>query len=105
MGILETIFQKKGIKSVNDLSQEERETFENYQKILDKDELTIEDFKKFLQQQISIIETRWKDLELSAQRKGELVPYHTAYRTLLQAIDAPKMEKIQLENLLNSMLQ
>lgn len=103
----------KGIKSPTELdktpttdgSPTEFETYKNYEKTLSKDELSIGDIKKFLTMQIGIIEARWKDFSTSAEKKAELIPYHTVYKTLEQAISAPKAEREQLEAHLNKLLQ
>lgn len=104
MGILETLFQKKGIKSVDELSKEERATFEGYQRVLSKTELTVADIRDFLKSQIGIIEGRWKDLGTSTFAKSDLIPLHTAYKTLLTAIDAPQLEREQLEAYLTGLV-
>lgn len=103
--LLEKIFKKRGIKSFNDLDNEpnsdgspnERQTFENWNKILSKDELTTADIKEFCSSQISVIEGKWKDLTVSNEKKAELIPYHTVYKALLVAIDAPKVAREQLQ--------
>lgn len=98
MDILAKLFQKRGIKDINDLSSEEKQTFENYERVLSKRELTIDDIKQFLSLQIGIIESKWRDYEY--KEKANLVAYHTIYKTLLEAIDAPEKEREQLEKYL-----
>lgn len=102
--LLTKLLEKIGVKSVAELRHEERETFERYEKVLQKKELTLADVRQFLETQISIIEGRWRDNSLSQAAKGELVPYHTCYRTLLSALDAPALERQQLENVLLGMI-
>ena len=104
MNILEKLLFKRGIKSVDELSGEEKKTFENWRKILSKDQLTLEDIKMFCQTQINVIETRWKDYGTEQNKKAELIPYHTIYRTLLQVIESPQKERSQLEIQLEQML-
>lgn len=87
MEILTKLFQRRGIKDVNELTPEERSTFENYRAILEKKEVTIEDVKYFLKAQVVLIEKKWADLSLKAEHKGELIPYHTAYKLLLEFIE------------------
>lgn len=98
--LLSKLFQKKGIKDVTELSGEEREVFENYQRVLSKEEMTMEDMRKFLEAQVSVIEGKWRDYNTPQSQKAELIPYHTVYRTFLQAIDAPQVEREQLEQYL-----
>lgn len=102
---LSKLLEKKGIKDVNDLSREEKDTFDRYQKILSKKELTLEDLKKFLETQITIIELKWKDFTVSQSHKAEMIPIHTTYKTILEAIDAPQYEREALEKFLVQQLQ
>lgn len=98
--ILQDLFKKRGIESAEKLSLEERATFENYQRILSKRELSIADLREFCAFQINSIETKWRDFSTTAEKKAELIPYHTVYKTLLQAIDAPEAERVALEQVL-----
>ena len=104
MDILSKLFQKRGINGVEELNAEERQVFETYQRTLSKRELTMEDLGVFLESQIGIIEARWRDHETTKEKKADLIPYHTVYKTLLQAIKAPELERQQLENYLNQQL-
>lgn len=104
-GLLTRLLQRKGINSLEELDKEEKITFDNYQKILSKKELTIEDLKLFLESQIGIIEGKWKDLNLEQNKKAEMIPYHTTYKTILQAIGSPQSEREALEQFLLSQLK
>jgi len=101
------LFNKKGIKSIDELSQEqdplgvsEFSTIQNYEKVLSKRELTVEDIKSFLTQQIEIIDNKWRDHSVSQKRKNELLPVYTVYKALLGAINAPDAERIGMERYL-----
>lgn len=100
MNILTKLLKRKGIEKIEDLSADERVVFDNYKATLAKEQLTIEDFKRFLETQITIIEGKWKNYDLENAKKAELIPYHTVYKTLLQAIEAPLVEKRALEEVL-----
>ena len=104
MNLIEKLLQKRGIKEVKDLSPEEKVNFDNWQLVLNKEELTMEEFKKFMQSQVEAIENRWKDLLVSKESKAELIPYHTVYKILLSVVDAPKSMKEALEIQLNQLL-
>lgn len=104
MNILDKLLKKRGIASVDELSPEEKVDFENWRKILSKDELTTEDIKNFCLTQVSIIETKWKSYDLENNKKAELIPYHTVYKTISQVIGSPKVEREQLETQLNQLL-
>ena len=112
MSILDNFLKKRGFQSANELDNEpnsdgsptERETFEKWRKILSKESLTIEDIKLFLQGQIGIIEMRWQDMTTPNDKKAELIPYHTVYKTLEKVLNSPQAEREQLEAQLNQLL-
>lgn len=104
MNILEKFLKKVGVTSPDQLSSEEQKTYEEWRKILSKDELTLGNIKDFCRTQVSIIEAKWKDYNLENSKKAELIPYHTVYRTLEQVVEAPRLEREQLEAQLNQLL-
>ncbi len=112
MSILDRFLQRRGFKSADELdntpnsdgSPTERETFNKWRAVMNKEELTIPDLKQFLQGQIGMIELRWKDMSLDSAKKAELIPYHTIYKTLEQVLSAPKAEREQLEAQLNQLI-
>ena len=104
MSILDKLLNKRGLKSTDELDDEEKVTYENWRKILSKEDLTIQDIKDFCQTQISVIELKWKDLNIDNSKKAELIPYHTVYKTLEQVLNAPRSEREQLEAQLNQLL-
>ena len=103
--LLHKLFAKRGIKDPNELSVDERKDFDNWQSILTKDELTLEDVKNFCTTQIRVIEGKWADYNVEQARKAELIPYHTVYSALLQAIDSPKQARQALEQQLTQLLK
>jgi len=103
-GLLTKLLFKRNIKDVTKLSQEESVQFENWNKILSKDELTIADIKEFCQYQISIIENKWADYNIDQNKKNELLPYFTVYKCILSAINSPKAARESLEMQLNQLI-
>ena len=101
--ILENWLAKLGVKP-EEMIPEEKKTYETYKAILSKEELTIKEINEFLQDQITVIESRWKDLNIEQSKKSELIHYHTIYKTLLAAINAPRIEREVLENYLNKLI-
>lgn len=95
---------KRGIQSPDQLDKEEKQTFENWQIILGKDELNTNDIKEFCKNQINIIESKWKDFETPNNKKSELIPYHTVYKMIISAIESPKTARTALEMQLNQLL-
>lgn len=102
--LLTRLFQKRGISKFDDLDEAEKKTYEDWQAVLSKDELTLSDVKSFCQHQISTIEGMWKDYNTTQVKKAELIPYHTVYKTLLTAIDSPKVAREALEKNLQQIL-
>ena len=102
--ILLKLLQKRGIESVDQLSVEEKETFTTWDKILSKEELTLEDIKHFCHSQIDTIKGKWGNYDTENSKKAELIPYFTIYSTLLQVIDAPQSARESLEQQLNQLL-
>ena len=98
--LLDKVLRKRNILDPKELSVEEYQTFEKWKGVLGKEELTIEDLKIFLEQQVGLIEAKWKDYETSNEKKAEWIPYHTVYQTLLGAINSPAHERSALEQFL-----
>jgi hypothetical protein len=103
--LINKLLRKRGIEDPKDLSPEEKATFESWQLVLNKEELTVDDIRKFCQGQIGVIEARWKDYDTPQIKKAEWIPIHTVYKALLTAIDSPKAARESLEIQLNQLLQ
>lgn len=103
--LIEKIFKKSGIERIDELDVEEKKTFENWQAILSKEEMTLEDVKLFCQTQIDIIEGKWSDYNLDNAKKAELIPYHTCYKMILLAIDSPRSARENLERTLLQLVE
>lgn len=113
MNILDKFLKARGLKSPDELdntpnsdgSPTEKQTFEKWRKVLSQGEvLTVEQIKEFCQSQVAIIEMKWKDMTVDNIKKAEMIPYHTIYKTLEQAMSAPKAEREQLEATLNQLI-
>ena len=103
--LLQSLFEKRGIKEIKDLSVEEKADFERWHGVLSKENLTIDDVKDFCLAQIETVEMRWRDLKLEQNKKAELIPYHTVYKLFLAAIDAPKVAREQAERELTELIK
>ena len=101
--ILNRILHKRGV-TLDELDKEERKTFEEWQAVLSKEELTVKDIKNFCEQQLAIIENKWGDYGLEQARKAELIPYHHIYSTLKKVVDSPKQIRESLEKNLQQLL-
>lgn len=99
---LNNLLNKLGIKSVVDLNEEEKKTYQQWQQVLDKKEITTKEIKEFIEGQISIFteqllsykNTERKDIYLKAQLRN--------FRTLLAFINSPEINKAFLENYLKN---
>ncbi len=98
--ILAKLLRKRGISSLEVLDAEERATFDRYELILNKREISVADMRQFMQSRIDHIESKWADMNTDATKKAEYIPYHTVYKTLLKALDAPQAEREALEQVL-----
>lgn len=103
--LISRLFRKRGISDVTELAPEEKAVFDNWQAILSKEELTIPDLREFCKSQIGTIEGKWLDLNLDHSKKAELIPYHTVYKCILSALDAPKVAREALEKQLLDQLK
>ena len=102
--ILGKLLRKRGLNSVDELDTDEHRTWDSWKAVLSKGELTIEDIKQFCQNQVEIIEAKWKDLNIEHSKKSELIPYHTVYKVLLSAIGSPQAAREALEKNLIQLL-
>ena len=99
------ILNKRGIQSVDELDKDEKETLEGWQKTLSKEELTLDDLKQFCETQVSIIENRWSNYDISQEKKNSLIPYHTVYKAISNAIASPRSAREALEKNLLQILE
>ncbi|MEK6828667.1 MAG: hypothetical protein AABY15_00950 [Nanoarchaeota archaeon] len=103
--LISRLFIKEGIKDFEDLSESDKETYDNWQRILSEGEITIDKMVEFCNNQIAIIEGNWKDFDNSKEKNERLIVMHTVYRTLVNVITKPKAEKEALEKYLLDLLK
>ena len=113
MNLLDKLLQKRGVKSPEELdnsimpdgSPNERQTFEEYRRILSEGDITVDKISEFCQSQISTIESKWKDLSIGNDKKAEWIPIHNVYSTLLLLIKSPTSAKEALEAQLKELVK
>ena len=105
MSILSKILQKRGIKDITELSDEERVDFENWQKVLNKEEIQVKDILEFCEGAMTSIESQFGDVEIPDDRMAKLTLQHAVYKRLKQVIEAPETEKENLSNYLTGLLK
>lgn len=103
MSLLDKFLDKKGIKSIEDLTPEERATYDGFKTTLTGKTVTIKNLEDFCRSQIRIMEGRFA---------GPPTPHDVylkaclhVYLTLLKAIEAPKVERDNLERYLIALIQ
>lgn len=103
MSLLSKLLQKKNIEKLDDLSVEERATFEHYQSILEK-EISVQTIKEFCISQIKLIEGKFSD-----NPKTDDDPYLKAclhvYLNIIKTIEAPEQERKALEQHLTALIK
>lgn len=102
--LLEKLLKKRGIKTLTELSEEESEDFDRWNKVLSEGEITVEKIIEFCKNQVNLIENQWKNMDNSQAKNERLILLHTVYKTILEAITAPKVEKERLESYLQQLL-
>lgn len=102
---LSQLLQKRGIKDYTELDPEERAQFDIWRKILSKDELTMSDFREFCEQQLTLIGLQFEDSALEQRKQDKLVAQFAVYTAIKRAIDAPKLEKEQIEKYLRTLIK
>lgn len=103
--LLAKVLAKKNIKEVKDLSMDDKLAFDNWQRILSTEEITVDKIKGFCENQIKVIEGQWKDLNNSHQKNERLILSHNVYSTLLNVILSPQKERENLEKYLIDLLK
>ena len=87
------------------MTDDERNIFEQWNKVLSGENMTVDSISQFCKSQISVIESKWKDMNMANSSKAELIPYHTVYKMIIAAIEAPRSEVEALERQLNELLK
>ena len=101
--ILSKYLQKVGITNIQEATKEEQQIFERYKAILEGSEVTVDKIKEFCQSQIKIIEQRFADNPKTDDDVYLKACLHI-YLNILQIIDAPTLERKNLEKHLNSLI-
>ncbi len=101
--ILEDLLKKRGVKLEN-LSKEEKETFDRWNSVLNEGDVTVEKIQSFCKHQVGMIENKWKDLDNKEIKNERLIVMHTVYKSILQMIKSKKGDRERLEGRLVSLL-
>lgn len=97
MNILEKYLKKIGVKSYEELNQEEKETYKEWETSISGRRLTDEDVKEFLNLELQTAISRVTEVNLTKEdetfRKCEI----KLIQKILKFLDSPRVEKELLE--------
>lgn len=102
--LIKRIFDKKGLDE-KDLSDDDKQEYEKWERILSAKPVTLESLKEYFDSQKSIIEDLLGNLDNTTQKNDRLIAQHSVYKTMAKALTASDEERKQLEQYLQSMLQ
>jgi hypothetical protein len=105
MNILSKLLKKRGIKDVTELDKEEKQQFEQWQKVLNKEEITIKDITEFCDGAIGTIEVQFGDVDISNEKMSKLALQHAIYKKIRGVINAPQTERESLIEYLTNLLK
>ena len=103
--ILSKLFKKRGIKDITELDKEEKVQFEQWQAVLNKEQVTINDIAEFCQGAMNTIEAQFGDINIEDDRIARLALQHSVYKGFKNLINAPTAEKEQLTEYLTGLLK
>ena len=101
---LKEYLEKRGVKEIQELSEDEKATFDKWNKILNTKEIEIKDLEQLLSElrEKAIVEIA--DPDNSPKKDAKEKAMITICDSLLSLIKSPKEEKEQLEKHLDSLL-
>lgn len=102
--LLDRLLKKRGIEDVTKLEEEEKANFDDWAKILSEGEVTLKTVLEFCQGQVNTIEEKFKETDKSDKENTRLTLLHSVYKTLINVISGPQVERENLEKYLNSLL-
>lgn len=97
---LEKLLEQRGIK---ELSEEEKATFDKWNKVLTK-EVTVQSIMEFCNQQKALIEVQWSNLDNSEKKNERLILLHNVYTKIARVTQADRKAREELEQYLNGLI-
>lgn len=98
--MIDQILQKLGLKSIDDLTPTERETWTQWTAILGKRDVTIEDLKRILPVEIARAQAELLKYDNSPQKDLFQKAYITALETITKIVVTPEQERENLKAML-----
>jgi hypothetical protein len=102
--LINKVLKRRGIKDLNELSNEERADYDRWKKVMTGDVVTIPMMKDFMKAQIHILETRFAVGDTNEKQDAFYKACLHVYLNLLQIISAPEAERASLERYLQSLI-
>lgn len=103
--LLDRLLRKRKIEHLAELSAEEKNKYDEWERILSEGEISVQKVASFCRAQLSLIEAQWKDFANGTSKNDRLIVMHTTYRTLLDVLSAPAAEKEALERYLTAQIE
>jgi polyphosphate kinase len=100
--MLEGFLRKVGVGSYDQLTEEEKKTYREYEEILNGRRITDEDVRLFFNQQLEQTTEKLLSTKLDTREDTFLKMKLEFLRNITSFLDAPEREKKQLQNLINS---
>lgn len=102
--ILKELLAKRNIKDVTELSKDEQDTFDGWERILSEGEITIGKLERFCQAQLIAVEQQMDNMDNSTLKNDRLNVQRSVYSNILRAIRAPKEQREHLEKYLRTLI-
>lgn len=103
--LLRKLLDKRGLKDTHELKPEEKQTYDDWQRILSTGEISVQKIKDFCHNQVMMIQGQWKNLDNDQRKNDRLITMHTVYTTLLNVIESPNKERESLERFLTQLVE
>ena len=103
--LIQKLYEKWGYKEIVEVPIEEREQLFQYQEILSKEKVEIEDLLKFCKDQKATIEKQFRNFDNPQQKNERLQVALAFYGSIIEFIEGPMVGREYtikfLENLIN----
>ena len=104
MSILSRLLEKRGVTE-DELSGDEKVQFNQWKKTLSEEEISVDKIKEFCQKMVGVVEGKWRSWDLTNEQKAQMLPYHTVYKAIIDVINGSKVEREQLEEFLQKLIE
>lgn len=99
------VLKKRGIKSLDELTTEERNVYDGWSAVLKGEKVTTDQILKFCGEQITLIEAKFASGDTSDKQDAYLKACLHVYLTLVKLIRAPEAEREALERYLSTLAE